>query len=537
MGHAGKKDDTDVESVEVDTFLRAVARAPRVSVQSSRVSGAAPRPTERDLSGATLLHFHVVARLGAGGMGVVYKALDEKLRRPVALKVLSARQLADPGHRETLLREARSAAAVSHPNIAAIYEVHDREDGAFFVMELVEGETLRAKLREGALPVAEALRVASAIAQGLSRAHAANVVHRDLKCENVMLTPDGQVKLLDFGLATVDGEDEEPGGQAQDPEGAAALAPTMPVVVTPTTGGRVAGTPTSMAPEQARGESVDPRADVYGFGVVLYEMLSGESPFDHRDRAPWLWGDETSPAWSVRRSLREAAPDVPRPVELLVMRCLAYDREQRPRDGASLVAEIEALRARRVRRWPIVAAIAALGAGAALAGAAWGLKAPGPPPTAAAKPPACTMEDPASCKRACDEGAPLACHDLALMYETAAGVPRDLGHARDLYAKACEAGHAGACGRAGKLFEQEKRYAEALAMDARACDAGHAQSCNAAGLLVLSGKGGPRDAARAVALFQRGCDEKYAGACASLAFAYEKGEGTEADSGEGAPAL
>ncbi|MGO9712025.1 MAG: protein kinase domain-containing protein [Polyangiaceae bacterium] len=341
-------------SVEVDSFLRDVARAPRLHPSAGA-------PAEPDLVGRTFLHFHVVERLGAGGRGVVYKAIDEKLRRPVALKVLSARLLSDSRHRETLLREARSAAAVNHPNIASIYEVHEGSEGAFFVMELVEGETLRTRLaRTGPLPVTEALRVALEIARGLARAHGSSVVHRDLKCENVMLTRDGHVKLLDFGLATVEGEPEPDGGDApsggsSEPRPALGLAPTMPATPTPTTGGRIAGTPASMAPEQARGDAVDARADVYGFGVVLYEMLSGQAPFAHRGGKPWEWGDGSSPAWAPRRRLREVAPKVPRDIEDLVRRCTSYAKEQRPLDGAALVPLLEACARPRPRRWPFVA--------------------------------------------------------------------------------------------------------------------------------------------------------------------------------------
>jgi serine/threonine protein kinase len=371
--------DGDARSIEPDTFLRAVARVPRLSPQpgESRGGGAAD-PPEPDLIDRTLLHFHIVERLGAGGMGVVYKAIDEKLRRPVAIKVLSARLLGDERHRETLLREARSAAAVNHPNIAAIHEVHEGPDGAFFVMELVEGETLRERLaRTGPLPASEALRVALDIARGLARAHASSVVHRDLKCDNVMLTPEGHAKLLDFGLATVQGQDGDGDGDgssssgdgAIDPSPALALAPTMPATPTPTTGGRVAGTPASMAPEQARGDPVDARADVYGFGVVLYEMFAGQAPFAHRGRKPWEWGDEASPAWAPRRRLRELAPRVPRGVDSLVTRCLSYAKDKRPVDGAILVGEIEACQARRPLRWP-VAGVALL-AVSAVATAGW----------------------------------------------------------------------------------------------------------------------------------------------------------------------
>ena len=175
-----------------------------------------------------------------------------------------------------------------------------------------------------------------------------------------MLTRDGHVKLLDFGLATVEGEPEPDGGDApsggsSEPRPALGLAPTMPATPTPTTGGRIAGTPASMAPEQARGDAVDARADVYGFGVVLYEMLSGQAPFAHRGGKPWEWGDGSSPAWAPRRRLREVAPKVPRDIEDLVRRCTSYAKEQRPLDGAALVPLLEACARPRPRRWPFVA--------------------------------------------------------------------------------------------------------------------------------------------------------------------------------------
>lgn len=330
--------ETDEKSVEVDSFLRAVARTKPED------------PRGHDLVGRTLLHFHVVERLGAGGMGVVYKAIDEKLRRPVALKVLSPRLVADARHRDTLVREARSAAALAHPNIAAIHEVHDGPEGTFFVMELVEGETLRARLaRTGPLPVAEALRISYEIARGLARAHASSVVHRDLKSENVMLTREGDVKLLDFGLATFG----EPSSASSEPSSAlaAALAPTMPATATPTTGGSVAGTPTCMAPEQARGETSDARADVYGFGVVLYEMLTGQAPFAHRTGRPWEWEDGSA-AWVPAKPIRAARRGVSREVAGLVNRCLSYRKEDRPPDGTALTAEIARYRgAGRGRLW------------------------------------------------------------------------------------------------------------------------------------------------------------------------------------------
>jgi serine/threonine-protein kinase len=308
---------------------------------------AAARPPIGDLVGRQLLHFKIVDRLGAGGMGVVYRAFDSKLRRDVAIKALSARYLADDRNKELIFREARSAAAVSHPNIAAIYEVHDLEEAAFLVMELVDGETLRARLARGALARDEAMRIAKEISRGLARAHAHGVVHRDLKPDNVMLAHDGHVKLLDFGLAKAVFEAEPVA------EGAAnATGSTIPAA----TRGRVMGTPGYMSPEQARGEPVDARTDVYAFGAVLYELLSGGSPFGHRSTTPEEW---TGEAWQPRPPFRG-----PRGIAAIVSRCLAVDPEERYRNGTELVAALEV---RRRRRWPWLALpIVAMAAGVAV---------------------------------------------------------------------------------------------------------------------------------------------------------------------------
>jgi serine/threonine protein kinase len=370
-------EESEAESVVHDSFLHAVARSPRIA-PSSLGPGVGARP-DPDLVGGALLHFRIVQLLGAGGMGLVYKAIDEKLRRPVAIKVLSARLLADERHRDTLLREARNAAAVNHSNIASIHEVHDGPEGTFLVMELVQGETLRARLsRTGPLPVREALKVATEVARGLAHAHASGVVHRDLKCENVMVTPDGHVKLLDFGVATVQGQEGDAEGGASDETAAAvaaALAPTLPATPTPSKDRWIAGTPGSMAPEQARGEPVDARADVFAFGVMVYAMISGKSPFADRRGKPWEWDNEQLRSWTPRGPLREAARHVPRDLERLVMRCLSYAKAERPIDGAALVAELERLQLEppsvvpsRSRRWFAAAGgVALVAAAAALA--------------------------------------------------------------------------------------------------------------------------------------------------------------------------
>ncbi len=226
-----------------------------------------PGPVSDDpLVGRTLLHFDVLERLGQGGMGVVYRAFDARLRRDVAIKVLNAGALTDPDARARLFREARRAAALVDPRIAAVYEIHDDEAAAFFVMELVVGETLRARLGHGPLPISEAVDLALQLAGALAHAHAAGIVHRDVKPENILLTASGQLKLLDFGIA-------------KRVETASREAANTTEGIAVTRDGHVLGTPEYMAPEQALGRQVNASADVFAVGVVLYEMLAGIRPF------------------------------------------------------------------------------------------------------------------------------------------------------------------------------------------------------------------------------------------------------------------
>ncbi len=202
-------------------------------------------------------------------MGVVYKATDLTLHRDVALKVLPAGGETSPAQRQRFLREARAAAAITHASIATVYEIGEAEGHAFIAMELVKGVTLRNRIAPG-MGIAESLRVAREIARGLAKAHERGVVHRDLKPDNVMITDEGDVKILDFGIAKM-----------WEPSGAAgALADTAaPDTAAATAKGQVMGTPAYMSPEQARGEAADGRSDVFSFGAMLYEMLTGEQPF------------------------------------------------------------------------------------------------------------------------------------------------------------------------------------------------------------------------------------------------------------------
>ena len=206
--------------------------------------------------GTRLGQYEIVAALGAGGMGEVYRATDARLGRAVAIKVLPARLAADESARARFEREAQAVAALSHPNILAIHEFGQQDGLAFAVMELLEGETLRARLDRGAVPMRKLFQIGAEIADGLAAAHDKGIVHRDLKPENVFVTADGRVKILDFGLA----RRENVGFSGETPDGETALAGTDP--------GTVMGTVGYMAPEQVTGQPSDARADIFALGCV-----------------------------------------------------------------------------------------------------------------------------------------------------------------------------------------------------------------------------------------------------------------------------
>jgi TolB-like protein/Tfp pilus assembly protein PilF/predicted Ser/Thr protein kinase len=214
--------------------------------------------------GHTILHYRVEAELGRGGMGVVYRARDERLRRPVALKLLNAEMAGRADHRGRLLEEAQAASALNHPSITTIYEVAEVDGQIFIVMELVTGQTLREALRMGAMDPRPLARVGAQVAEGLAAAHAQGVIHGDIKPENVMLQPDGRVKLLDFGIAR----------RLADETVTLTLQSTAPPEARP----EIAGTLAYMAPEQFHGETVDARSDLFSLGTVLYELAAGHRP-------------------------------------------------------------------------------------------------------------------------------------------------------------------------------------------------------------------------------------------------------------------
>jgi len=277
--------------------------------------------------GQTFGHYRILERLGAGGMGVVYRAHDEQLDRDVAIKVLPAASFRDPSARARLLREARTASKLNHPHICTIHEVGEAEGQAYIAMELVEGQALSARLAGGALPVEELLRYGLQLADALAHAHQRGIIHRDLKCANVIITPEGRAKVLDFGLAKrLSGE-----------EVAEATTQTMDSLTGP---GTIVGTLAYMAPEQLRGQSADARSDIWALGVMLYEMVAGQRPFQGKT------GFELSSA-----ILSQPPPPLPPgpggalPAELgaVIARCLEKDPAQRFQRSDEVRAALEAV--------------------------------------------------------------------------------------------------------------------------------------------------------------------------------------------------
>src|SRR5580658_9808904 len=225
-------------------------------------------------SGTKLGPYEIISPLGAGGMGEVYLARDPRLAREVAIKVLPEAFARDAARLSRFQREAKILASLNHPNIATIYGLEDSDGTNFLVMELVPGDTLADRIkRGGAVPIVESLNIAKQMAEALEAAHEKGIIHRDLKPANVKLTPDGKVKVLDFGLAKAFGANTE----TSDPVNSPTLSQAA------TMHGVILGTAAYMSPEQARGKAVDKRTDIFAFGSVLYELLTGKAAFHGED--------------------------------------------------------------------------------------------------------------------------------------------------------------------------------------------------------------------------------------------------------------
>ncbi len=304
--------------------------------------------------GQTISHYRITAKLGEGGMGAVYRAEDVKLQRDVALKFLPPDVVADAEARKRLVKEARAASRLNHPNIGTIYEVNDEGDTPFIAMELVKGESLKQMLQRGAVAPAQLLEIARQITEGLNEAHQAGVLHRDIKPANIMVDASGRVKILDFGIAVLTERQRGAGETAEN------------FVTRTATQATTGGTIPYMAPEQLRGEAADARTDIFSFGVLLYECLSGRLPFRGETSIDILHAILHQPL----APLRQALPDISAEWEELVEQCLDKSRERRlqsmrevqsalrratapaPRDGITEDIIIELSRIKELRVFP-----------------------------------------------------------------------------------------------------------------------------------------------------------------------------------------
>ena len=276
--------------------------------------------------GERIAHYEIVAHLGAGGMGEVYRARDSKLGRDVAIKVLPDVHLTDPDRSSRFEREARVLASISHPHIGAIYGVEQAPGLRALVLELVDGQTLAARIADGPLPTHEALLIARQIADALEAAHEKGIIHRDLKPANIMFTAAGTVKVLDFGLAKLIDADGSAPSLTQSPTLTAAR----------TVNGIILGTAAYLSPEQARGRPLDKRADVWAFGCVLYEMLTGRAAFARETISDTISAILTQePDWSALPT------DLPPAVTRLMHRCLAKDARHRLHDIADARLDLD----------------------------------------------------------------------------------------------------------------------------------------------------------------------------------------------------
>jgi serine/threonine protein kinase len=268
----------------------------------------------------TLSHYRIVAKIGAGGMGEVYRAHDARLDREVAIKVLPADFTADKDRLQRFAQEAKATSALNHPNILTVYDIGEHEGAPFIVAELLDGQELRERLDEGPIPLRKVMEYAQQIVSGLSAAHEKGIVHRDLKPENLFITKDDRIKILDFGLAKL----SVAGAIATGSEDLTRRALTNPGVVMGTVG--------YMSPEQVRGAAVDQRSDIFSFGVILYEMITGKRAFQHETMADTM----SAILKEEPEEITESNPNISPSLERIVRRCLEKKPDRRFQSTADL---------------------------------------------------------------------------------------------------------------------------------------------------------------------------------------------------------
>src|SRR6266478_2188148 len=281
----------------------------------------------------SLSHYRIVSKIGVGGMGEVYLAQDTKLDRRVALKILPADVASNRDRMERFVREAKSAAALSHPNIAQIFEIGEDNSIHYIAMEFIDGVTLREKIHRERTELRKLLRYLQHAAEGLAKAHAAGIVHRDLKPDNIMITREGHAKILDFGLAKLIEPQSQPSSDSSE------LATVIREHSTP---GSVMGSVGYMSPEQAQGKTkeIDQRSDIFSFGCILFEAATGKKPFEGESVIKSLHMVVYEPA----RPIADFNPSAPSELQRIVRRCLAKDPDERYQSIKEVAIELKELR-------------------------------------------------------------------------------------------------------------------------------------------------------------------------------------------------
>src|SRR3979409_1206769 len=286
-------------------------------------------PRTESMIAESIAHYRIIKKLGAGGMGEVYLGLDTKLDRKVANKAVKPDSLADESLKKRLLREAQAAAKLDHPNICAVYDVNEADSFTFIVMQYIEGETLAEKMLRQPLEVSTALTIAVQAAEGLAEAHTHGIVHRDLKPQNLMLTPRGQLKILDFGLAK----------QMQSSDSVDFEAPTATLLSTP---GHVVGTMPYMSPEQLQSEPLDACSDIFSLGVTFYEMLAGKHPFQGKSAAITLSRIMLGDPIPTEQFHAQVSPEL----QALLNKMLCKDKTARYQNAQDLLTDLRNLPAK-----------------------------------------------------------------------------------------------------------------------------------------------------------------------------------------------